>query len=77
MNPDRQTTPDIDSDYYADDREKAKELVLNDKRLNTCEIAAFGTIAIRGAVREVGRALEIRYLNEIKKTVLNIEMKNQ
>ena len=59
MNPDRQTTPDIDSDYYADDREKAKELVLNDKRLNTCEIAAFGTIAIRGAVREVGRALEI------------------
>lgn len=59
MNPDRQTTPDIDSDYYAVDREKAKELVLNDKSLNTCEIAAFSTIAIRGAVREVGRALEI------------------
>lgn len=59
MNPARQTTPDIDSDYYAVDREKAKELVLNDKSLNTCEIAAFSTIAIRGAVREVGRALEI------------------
>lgn len=59
LNPDRQTTPDIDSDYYADDREKAKELVLTDKTLNTCEIAAFSTIAIRGAVREVGRALEI------------------
>ena len=59
MNPARQTTPDIDSDYYAVDREKAKELVLTDKTLNTCEIAAFSTIAIRGAVREVGRALEI------------------
>jgi len=59
MNPARQTTPDIDSDYYAVDREKAKELVLNDKSLNTCEIAAFSTIAIRGAVREVGRALEV------------------
>lgn len=59
MNPARQTTPDIDSDYYAIDREKAKELVLTDRTLNTCEIAAFSTIAIRGAVREVGRALEI------------------
>ena len=59
LNPDRQTTPDIDSDYYAVDREKAKELVLTDKTLNTCEIAAFSTIAIRGAVREVGRALEV------------------
>lgn len=63
MNPDRVSLGDIDSDYSGKDRERVKEFLLKDKMdiptINSAEIITFNTIALKGAIRDVGRALEI------------------
>lgn len=61
INPDRVTNADIDSDYSGKDRDKVKEFLLRDKmniqNIKSAEIITFNTIAIKGAVRDVCRAL--------------------
>ena len=61
MNPSRVTNADIDSDYSGKDRDKVKEFVLRDKmglpNINAAEIITFNTIALKGAIRDVCRAL--------------------
>ena len=81
MNPDRVTNADIDTDYSGKDRDRVKEFLLRDKmnlpNINTAEIITFNTIAIKGAVRDVCRALfrddeEVDYISlssEISKLV--------
>lgn len=63
MNPDRVTNADIDTDYSGPDRERVKQFLLRDRmnleKIRTSEIITFNTIAIKGAIRDVGRALEI------------------
>ena len=63
MNPDRVTNADIDSDYSGKDRDRVKEFILRDKlnlpQIQSSEIITFNTIALKGAVRDVGRALEM------------------
>lgn len=56
-NPDRQSNADIDSDYYDPDRFKTRNFLLTCDKIQSAEIAAFGTIALRGAIRDVGRGL--------------------
>ncbi len=60
LNPGRVTMPDIDLDYPEDRRQEVIEYLTKtygeDK---TSQIAAFGTMAARGAIRNVGRALGI------------------
>ena len=63
MNPSRVTNADIDTDYSSEDRDRVKEFLLKDKmglpNIQTSEIITFNTIADKGAVRDVARALEI------------------
>lgn len=63
MNPSRQSNADIDTDYTGEDRDKVKTFLLRDKmglaNINTAEIITFNTIAVKGAVRDVGRALGV------------------
>jgi DNA polymerase III alpha subunit/intein/homing endonuclease len=63
INKDRVTMPDIDTDYGEKDREKVRKFILGDHmnlpNLKTAQIITFNTIAMRGAIRDVGRALEI------------------
>ena len=63
MNPNRVSNCDIDTDYGGPDRDRVKEFLLRDKmnlpQIHTSEIITFNTIAEKGAIRDVGRALEI------------------
>ena len=79
MNPSRVTNADIDTDYSSKDRDKVKEFLLKDRlnlpSIKSAEIITFNTIALKGAVRDVCRALykereDINYIqlsNEISK----------
>ena len=63
MNPGRVTNADIDTDYCSKDREKIKYFLLHDRmnlpHIKTSEIITFNTIATKGAIKDVCRALEI------------------
>jgi len=60
LNPGRVTMPDIDLDFPDDRREETiKYIVKKYGEDHVAQIATFGTMAARGAVRDVGRALGI------------------
>ena len=63
MNPSRVTNADIDTDYSGEDRERVKQFLLKDRmnlpNIRSAEIITFNTIALKGAIRDVGRALEL------------------
>lgn len=63
MNPARVTNADIDTDYCSKDREKIKYFLLHDRmnlsHIKTSEIITFNTIATKGAIKDVCRALNI------------------
>ncbi len=60
LNPDRVTMPDIDLDYQDDRRAEVREYC-NQKygADRVAQIITFGTMAARGAVRDVGRVMAI------------------
>lgn len=61
QNPSRVTNCDIDTDYSSKDRDKVKEFILNEHMniptLKASEIITFNTVALKGAIKEIGRAL--------------------
>lgn len=61
LNPERVTNADIDSDYSGKDRDAVKTFILRDKMelpsVKAAEIITFNTIATKGAIRDVCRAL--------------------
>lgn len=57
MNPDRVTMPDIDGDHSDKDREWVKNFIFNMEGVYTSEIITFNTIALKGAIKDVARAL--------------------
>ncbi len=61
MNPNRVTNADIDSDYSGRDRNVVRGFILRDKlnlpNIRSAEIITFNTIALKGAVKDVCRAL--------------------
>ena len=60
LNPERISLPDIDIDFCARRRDEIIFYVTKKYgRENVCQIITFGTMAARGAVRDVGRALEV------------------
>ena len=63
MNPSRVTNADIDTDYGGKDRDKVKEFLLRDhlglEQIRSSEIITFNTIALKGAIRDVCRAMNI------------------
>lgn len=62
-NPNRVSLADIDTDYGGTDRDKVKLFLLRDHmnldNVQCAEIITFNTIALKGAIRDVGRALEM------------------
>ena len=71
MNTERISLSDIDIDYPPEKREQVKEYIFNELGLNCCDIVTFNTTAEKGAIRDVGRALEIPLaeINEISKNL--------
>ncbi|TPW17477.1 MAG: DNA polymerase III subunit alpha, partial [bacterium] len=62
LNPDRISMPDIDVDFEDDRRDEIIQYVRRKYgEENVCQIITFGTMAARGAIRDVGRALGMPY----------------
>lgn len=57
--PERQSLADVDTDLPSNKRDEVKQYLFNREGLNCCDIITFNTIALRGAIRDVARALEI------------------
>lgn len=67
LNPERTNMPDIDLDFCDERREEIIEYLVNKYgKERVAQIITFGTMAARGAIRDVGRALKIPY-NEVDK----------
>lgn len=76
MNPSRVTNADIDTDYASADRDKVKEFLLKERmglpQIKTSEIITFNTIATKGAVRDIARAMNMP-LSEVGEICNQIE----
>lgn len=61
LNPSRVTNADIDTDYSSKDRDRVKEFILKDHmdldNIKSAEIITFNTIKMKGAIKDIGRAL--------------------
>ena len=57
MNPYRVTMPDIDGDHSDKDREWVRNFIFNMDGVYTSDIITFNTIALKGAIKDVARAL--------------------
>ena len=57
MNPERISLADVDTDWSKKDRYKVREYLFNKKGLYCCDIITFNTIALKGAIKDIGRAL--------------------
>lgn len=62
LNPERISMPDIDSDFCYERRQEVIDYVVEKYgKERVCQIITFGTLAARGVIRDVGRALDIPY----------------
>jgi len=62
LNPERVTMPDIDIDFCYERREEVIQYVIEKYGADrVAQIATFGTMAARGAIRDVGRAINMPY----------------
>lgn len=72
MSPFRISLCDVDVDYGKQDREWIREYIFNMEGVYTAEIITFNTVADLGAIRDVGRALDIS-LEEVNNICKNLE----
>ncbi len=62
LNPERVSMPDIDIDFCYERREEVIQYVIKKYGSDrVAQIATFGTMAARGAIRDVGRAINMPY----------------
>lgn len=62
LNPERVSMPDIDIDFCYERREEVIKYVIEKYGADrVAQIVTFGTMAARGAIRDVGRALDMPY----------------
>ena len=62
LNPERVSMPDIDIDFCYERREEVIDYVVEKYGADrVAQIVTFGTMAARGAIRDVGRALNMPY----------------
>lgn len=82
MNKERVSLADVDTDWSKKDRYKVREYLFNKEGLYCCDIITFNTIALKGAIKDVGRALGLSvdetqtisdavYLDENKKDCID------
>ncbi len=71
MNTSRVSLSDIDTDFPPSRIDDVKKYIYSKTGLYCCDIVTFNTIALKGAIRDVGRALEIplKTVSEICDTV--------
>ncbi len=62
LNPDRVSMPDFDIDFCRNNRDRVIDYVKHKYGLDAVsQIVTFGTMAARGAIRDVGRVLDLSY----------------
>lgn len=62
LNPERVTMPDIDIDFEDERRQEVIDYVIDKYgKEKVAQIITFGTMAARGAIRDVGRAINMSY----------------
>ncbi|MBM3790371.1 MAG: DNA polymerase III subunit alpha, partial [Acidobacteria bacterium] len=74
LNPERIAPPDIDIDFCMKRRSEIIEYVARKYgKENVCQIITFGTMAAKGVIRDVGRALDMPYaeVDRIAKLIPN------
>ena len=59
MNRERVSLADIDTDFFSADRKSVKDYLYNKRGLFCCDIITFNTVQLKGAIREIGRAMDI------------------
>jgi DNA polymerase III subunit alpha len=74
MNTERVSLADVDTDWEPSKRDLIKDYLHKNDKYYTAEIVTFNTIADKGAIRDVGRALEMP-LKEVDNIAKNIETK--
>lgn len=57
MNKERVSLADVDTDWLSEDRKAVKDYLYGKKGLYCCDIVTFNTIALKGAIRDICRAL--------------------
>ncbi len=81
LNPERVSMPDFDTDFCQERRPEVIEYVMRKYGSDhVAQIATFGTMAARGAIRDVGRALNFTYAEtdvvaKLVPTTLHITLK--
>ena len=81
LNPERVSMPDFDTDFCQERRGEVIDYVMEKYgRDHVAQIATFGTMAARGAIRDVGRALNFTYAEtdmvaKLVPTTLHITLK--
>ena len=81
LNPERVSMPDFDTDFCQERRGEVIEYVMDKYGADhVAQIATFGTMAARGAIRDVGRALNFSYAEtdivaKLVPTTLHITLK--
>lgn len=75
MNVERVSLADVDTDWFDTERYTVRETLFNDKRLDCCNIITFNTIQLKGAIKDVGRALgySVQEAQNIANTVCSDE----
>lgn len=82
LNPERVSMPDFDTDFCQERRSEVIEYVCRKYGADhVAQIATFGTMAARGAIRDVGRALNFSYAEtdvvaKLVPTTLHITLKD-
>ncbi len=74
LNPDRINMPDFDVDFCNERRQEVIDYVVQKYGLDhVAQIITFGTLAARGAIRDVGRVMGMRYdvVDRVAKTIPN------
>lgn len=73
MNVERVSLSDIDTDFPPSRINEVKNYIFNKHGLYCADIVTFNTIALKGAIRDVGRALDIP-LDEVGEICNNVEI---
>lgn len=76
MNKERVSLADIDTDWSPVDRDRVKEYIYSKEGLYCADIITFNTVALKGSIRDVGRALEYS-LDLVDEICKNIEEKEE
>ena len=59
MNQERVSLADVDSDWFKGDRWRVRDYLYKKDGLYCCDIVTFNTVQLKGALREIARALDI------------------